>query len=68
MSSDLARPDACLSDAEFDALSRGELGNDALDRLRAQVQAVLDDPSEGVSHDAVWSRLEQRMKRAAHAA
>lgn len=68
MSSDLARPDACLSDAEFDALARGELAPDALDRLRAQVQAVLDDPADGVSHDIVWSRLEQRMKRAARAA
>ena len=68
MSSDFARPDACLSDAEFDALARGELAPAALDRLRAQVQAVLDDPADGVSHDAVWSRLEQRMKRAARAA
>ncbi|MFN3932387.1 MAG: hypothetical protein ACK4JY_11625 [Brevundimonas sp.] len=68
MSQDPARPDVCLSDAEFEALSRGELGNDALDRLRAQVQAVLDDPADGVSHDVVWSRLEQRMKRAARAA
>ena len=68
MSSDASRPDACLDDAEFDALARGELAPGALDRLRAQVQAVLDDPDDGVSHDEVWSRLEQRMKRAARAA
>ncbi|NJC40929.1 hypothetical protein GGQ87_001187 [Brevundimonas alba] len=63
-----ACPDACLNDAEFDALARGELAPAALDRLRTQVQAVLDDPADGVSHDAVWSHLEQRMKRAARAA
>ena len=68
MSRAAARPDACLTDAEFDALARGELTPAALERLRAQVQAVLDDPADGVSHDAVWSRLEQRMKRAARAA
>ena len=68
MSRDAVRPDACLSDAEFEALARGELAPAALDRLRSQVQAVLDDPSDGVSHDAVWSHLEQRMKRAARAA
>jgi hypothetical protein len=68
MTAEPPRPDACLSDTEFGDLARGNLAPAALERLRAQVQAVLDDPSEGVSHDEVWSRLEQRMKRAARAA
>ena len=68
MSDDLQQPDAGLTEAEFEALARGDLAPAVLDRLRAQVQAVLDDPNAGVSHDAVWSRLEQRMKRAARAA
>lgn len=68
MTGDVLRPETCLNEAEFDALARGDLAGDALDRLRAQVQAVLDDPDAGVSHDAVWSRLEQHMKRAARAA
>lgn len=62
------RPDVSLSDQEFEDLAHGVLSGDALQRLRDQVQAVLDDPSDGVSHDEVWSRLEQRMKRAARAA
>ena len=61
-------PDACLSDREFEELSRGVLAPAALERLREQVQAALDDPASSVSHDDVWSRLEQRMKRAARAA
>lgn len=61
-------PDACLSDREFEDLARGVLAPAALQRLRDQVQAVLDDPSGGVSHKDVWLRLEQRMKRAARAA
>ena len=68
MSGDAHRPDACLSEAEFDALARGDLVPEALDRLRAQVQAVLDDPDTSISHEEVWSRLEQRMKRADRAA
>ena len=68
MSADPSRPDACLDDAEFEALARGDLAPAALERLRAAVQAVLDDPADGVSHDAVWSHLEQRMRRAARAA
>jgi hypothetical protein len=68
MSADPSRPDTCLSDAEFEALARGELAPAALERLRAEVQAVIDDPADGVSHDAVWTHLEQRMKRAARAA
>ena len=57
-----------LTDAEFEALAQGRLPPEALERLRVQVQAVLDDPDEGVSHDEVWTRLEQRMKRARNAA
>ena len=57
-----------LSDAEFEALAQGRLAPDALERLRAQVQAVLDDPDCGISHDEVWTRLEQRMMRARSAA
>ena len=63
-----ARPDACLTDAEFEALARGELVGEPLTRLREQVQATLNDPDAGVSHEAVWSRLEQRMKRVSRAA
>jgi len=62
------RPDAGLSDQEFEDLANGVLSGDSLQRLRDQVQAVLDDPSDGISHDEVWARLEQRMKRAARAA
>ena len=40
----------------------------ALSDAEFEVQAVLDDPDAGVRHDEVWARLEQRMKRAAHAA
>ena len=65
---DAPRPESCLSDGEFEALARGDLPPASLDRLRRQIQAVLDDPDAGISHDAVWSRLEQRMKRAARAA
>lgn len=68
MTGDIARVDACLSDAEFEDLARGALAAPALEALRARVQAVLDDPSDGVSHDEVWGSLEQRMKRAARAA
>lgn len=68
MTGETPRPDAVLSETEFDELARGTLAPTALERLRSQVQAVLDDPSDGVSHDAVWSRLERRMKRAARAA
>lgn len=57
-------PDAALSDQEFDALVEGNLPAEALDRLRSQVQAALDNPEDSVSHDRVWTRLEQRMKRA----
>ncbi|WP_417232536.1 hypothetical protein [Brevundimonas sp.] len=57
-------PDATLSDQEFDALVEGNLPPEALDRLRGQVQAALDNPDESISHDEVWTRLEQRMKRA----
>jgi hypothetical protein len=57
-------PDAALSDQEFDALAQGRLTPDALDRLRVQVQAALDNPDESISHDEVWTRLEERMKRA----
>lgn len=63
-----AHPDACLTDAEFEALAHGELSGEPLERLRDQVQAAIDDPDAGISHDAVWSRLEQRMKRVARAA
>ncbi len=68
MDSAIPDPDALLSDAEFEALARGDLSIGALNRLRDQVQAVIDNPDAGVSHDAVWSRLEQRMKRASRAA
>ena len=68
MSRDTALPDGCLNEAEFEALARGDLAPEALERLRAEVQAVLDDPDAGLSHDAVWAGLEQRMKRAARAA
>jgi hypothetical protein len=34
------------------------------DRSPREVQAALDHPDESVSHDEVWTRLEQRMKRA----
>jgi hypothetical protein len=61
---DPSSPDAVLSDQEFDALAAGRLTPEALDRLRVQVQAALDHPDESVSHDEVWKRLEQRMKRA----
>ncbi len=61
---DPPHPDAALSDQEFDALVSGSLRPEALDRLRVQVQAALDSPEESVSHDDVWARLEQRMKRA----
>ena len=37
MSADRSRPDTCLSDAEFEALARGELAPAALERLRAEV-------------------------------
>ncbi|MDI1280508.1 MAG: hypothetical protein ACI9YM_000032 [Brevundimonas sp.] len=57
-------PDAALSDQEFDALVEGTLSAEALERLRGQVQAALDNPDDSVSHDQVWTRLEQRMKRA----
>ena len=63
-SDDHGAPDAFLSDQQFDDLARGRLAADDLARLRIQVQAVLDNPDDGVSHDEVWSRLEQRMKRA----
>ncbi len=61
-------PDACLTDAEFEALAHGELSGEPLERLRDQVQAAIDDPDAGICHDAVWSRLEQRMKRVARVA
>jgi|GEM_PF-2881716 len=61
---DSAPPDTVLSDQEFDDMVQGRLAPEALARLRAEVQTVLDDPDDGVSHDEVWSRLEQRMKRA----
>lgn len=61
-------PDACLNDREFEDLANGVLAPAALARLREQVQAVLDDPSGGVSHEDVWAGLEQRMKRAVRAA
>ena len=57
-------PDTALNDQEFDALVEGRLAPEALDRLRAQVQTALDNPDDSVSHDEVWTRLEQRMKRA----
>ena len=63
-STDLASPDTALSDQEFDALAQGRLTPEALDRLRDQVQAALDNPDDGISHDEVWTRLEARMKRA----
>lgn len=68
MTSKAHRPAPHLGDAEFDDLTRGTLAPTALERLRGQVQAVIDDPSDGISHKEVWSRLEQRMKRAARAA
>ena len=61
---DPSTPDTSLNDEEFDALAAGRLTPEALDRLRVQVQAALDHPDESVSHEAVWTRLEQRMKRA----
>ncbi len=61
---DLASPDTALSDQEFDALAQGRLTPEALDRLRDQVQAALDNPDDGISHDELWTRLEARMKRA----
>lgn len=61
---DPSSPDTALSDQEFDALAEGRLTPEALDRLRVQVQAALDNPDESVSHEDVWTRLEQRMKRA----
>ncbi len=61
---DPSSPDSVLSDQEFDALAAGRLTPEALDRLRVQVQAALDHSDESVSHDEVWTRLEQRMKRA----
>tara|TARA_R110002124_G_scaffold10310_2_gene51580 strand:+ start:240 stop:452 length:213 start_codon:yes stop_codon:yes gene_type:complete len=61
---DLPLPDAALSDQEFEALVEGNLPPEALERLRGQVQAALDNPDDSVSHDQVWTRLEQRMKRA----
>ena len=63
-STDLASPDTALSDQEFDALAQGRLTPEALDRLRDQVQAALDNPDDGISHDELWARLEARMKRA----
>ena len=57
-------PDTALSDQEFDALAQGRLAPEALARLRVQVQAALDNPDDALSHDEVWTRLEQRMKRA----
>ena len=56
--------DALLSDEQFEELAAGRLPPEALARLRREVQAVLDDPDDSISHDAVWSGLEQRMKRA----
>mgnify|MGYP001051436586 FL=1 len=56
--------DAFLSDQQFEDLAEGRLSPEALAQLRTEVQAVLDDPDDSISHDAVWSRLEQRMKRA----
>ncbi|MDO9077971.1 MAG: hypothetical protein Q7U72_11060 [Brevundimonas sp.] len=61
---DPSSPDTALNDQEFEALASGRLNPEALDRLRVQVQAALDHPDESVSHDEVWTRLEQRMKRA----
>mgnify|MGYP001342123604 CR=1 FL=1 len=61
---DRPSPDTALNDEEFDALAAGRLVPEALERLRVQVQAALDHPDESVSHDEVWARLEQRMKRA----
>lgn len=63
-STDLASPDTALSDQEFDALAQGRLTPEALDRLRDQVQAALDNPDDGISHNELWTRLEARMKRA----
>lgn len=57
-------PDTVMSDAEFDALAQGRLSPQGLQRLRSEVQAALDSPDDSVSHDEVWTRLEQRMKRA----
>ncbi len=61
---DQPSPETALNDQEFDALVDGNLSPEALDRLRVQVQAALDNPDDSVSHDEVWSRLELRMKRA----
>jgi len=63
-SKDQTGPDAFLTDQQFDELAQGRLAEDALAELRVQVQVVLDDPTAAVSHESVWSRLEQRMKRA----
>ena len=60
-------PDAFLDDQAFDDLAAGKLSSAALDQLRERVQATLDDPNESISHEDVWSRLEQRMKRAVSA-
>ncbi len=57
-------PGAFLTDSQFDELAQGRLSPEALTRLRAEVQAVLDDPEDAVNHEVVWTRLEQRMKRA----
>jgi len=64
MSATKPYPDTFLSEAEFDALAQGRLSPEGLERLRAEVQSVLDDPNDSISHDEVWSRLERRMKRA----
>lgn len=57
-------PGAFLTDGQFEELAQGRLSPEALTRLRAEVQAALDDPEDAVDHDVVWSRLELRMKRA----
>jgi hypothetical protein len=59
-----ALPDTFLDDRAFDDLAAGKLSAVALDQLRAKVQAALNDPDDGISHDELWDRLEQRMKRA----
>ena len=59
-----APPDAFLDDQTFDDLAAGRLSPAALEQLRERVQAALDDPDDGVSHDEVWSRLEERVRRA----